>query len=97
MERRYYVYILAKYRNGALYIGMTNDISRRMIEHRERTGARHPSKYAITRLVHVETFPTAYEAIAREKALKKWNRKLKLRLIEDGNPDWDDLFETLNS
>ena len=95
MERHYWVYILAKYRNGALYIGMTNDLARRMMQHRDDSGSIHTAKYSIKRLVHIETYPTAMEAIAREKALKKWNRKWKLRLIEESNPHWDDLFDTM--
>lgn len=97
MARNYYVYILASRANGTLYIGITGNLTARISAHRKGKGSDFTRKYKVTRLVYVETFADIYEAVAREKALKKWNRGWKLRLIEESNPDWDDLFETINS
>ena len=65
-------------------------------QHRAATGSRHAAKYGITRLVHVEPFDSIEEAIAREKAMKKWRRAWKIELIERGNPEWRDLWFDLN-
>jgi putative endonuclease len=89
--RVFYVYILASQTRGTLYIGVTNDIARRLLEHRNGTGSIFTGRYGVFRLVHVEEFPTAIEAIAREKSLKKWPRKWKIDLIERDNPTWSDL------
>jgi putative endonuclease len=92
----YYVYILASQTRGTLYIGMTNDISRRALEHREARTAGFTKDYRIKRLVYIETFEDALDAITREKRLKKWNRSWKIELIEKANPDWRDLWFDLN-
>ena len=97
MPRTYYVYILASSRNGTLYIGVTCNLAARIFAHRNGKGSEFTKRYRVKRLVHIEPFTDVRNAIAREKALKKWNRGWKLRLIEESNPDWDDLFETLNS
>jgi putative endonuclease len=89
--RKYYVYILASGRYGTLYIGVTNDIRSRIEQHRAGLGSQFVSKYKIHRLVHVETFATPEEAIAREKQLKFWRRDWKIQLIEKDNLDWSDL------
>jgi putative endonuclease len=91
----YFVYILASGRHGTLYIGVTNDLSRRLAEHRAGTADAFTKKYKVHRLVHVEKFETAYSAITREKQLKKWNRDWKIRLIEESNLDWRDRTELL--
>ncbi|HEY2426375.1 MAG TPA: GIY-YIG nuclease family protein [Pseudolabrys sp.] len=91
----YFVYILASGRHGTLYIGVTNDLSRRLGEHRAGTADAFTKKYRVYRLVHVERFDTAYQAITREKHLKKWNRDWKIRLIEENNLDWRDRSELL--
>jgi putative endonuclease len=91
-----YVYIIANRKQGALYTGVTADISQRIVQHRERTGSRHAKKYDIYRLVYVEVYEDISAAIAREKAIKKWRRAWKIELIERGNPDWRDLFFDLN-
>jgi putative endonuclease len=96
MPRTYHVYILASKRNGTLYIGVTSNLAARIFAHRNGKGAEFTRKYRVTRLVHIEPFADVRDAIAREKALKKWNRGWKLRLIEESNPDWNDLFDTLN-
>jgi putative endonuclease len=82
MERTIYVYILASQRNGTLYVGVTNDLARRVYEHREKLIGGFTRKYGVTRLVWYELFPRALEAIDAEKRLKRWRRRWKLELIE---------------
>jgi putative endonuclease len=82
---------------GTLYIGVTNDLAARVWAHREGRGSKFCSRYGLKRLVYAEQAPTIDEAIAREKAMKKWKRAWKIELIEQANPDWDDLFETINA
>jgi putative endonuclease len=89
-ESSYFVYILASRHHGTLYIGVTNDIGSRLELHRAGRGSKFVCKYKVFRLVHVETFATPHEAIAREKQLKFWKRDWKIRLIEQANPDWND-------
>ena len=86
----YYVYILASRHHGTLYIGVTRDIRTRLEQHRSGRGSKFVKKYGVFRLVHVETFATPQEAIAREKQLKFWKRDWKIKLIETDNPDWND-------
>jgi len=88
--REYFVYILAS-RSRVLYVGITRDLARRIWEHRAKVTAGSTSKYNVTRLVHVETFPAARQAIAREKQLKGWRRSKKIALIESVNPQSRDL------
>lgn len=71
---------------------MTNDLVRRFGEHRDGSGSEFADKYGLVRLVYCEEYPTAIEAIAREKQLKNWKRQWKIDLIEGVNPSWDDLF-----
>jgi putative endonuclease len=94
-EHRYFVYIIASARNGTLYIGVTNDLSRRSYEHREGLVEGFTKKYGVKMLVWYEEYSDIRDAIVREKRLKKWERKWKLRLIEEANPDWNDLSLTL--
>jgi putative endonuclease len=91
----YYVYILASRKCGTLYIGVTNDLRTRLEQHRSGRGSEFVKKYGVRRLVHVETFASLQEAIAREKQLKNWHRDWKIRLIEEDNPDWSDLSHLL--
>jgi putative endonuclease len=91
----YYVYILASRRDGAIYVGITNDIVRRTYEHRTKTIQGFTSKYNITRLVWFEIYDDPISAISREKELKKWKRSWKVQLIEVKNPQWDDLYESI--
>ena len=93
--REYYVYILASRRNGTLYIGVTNDLARREYEHREGTTEGFTRRYGVKLLVYAEAFSDIRDAIAREKALKKWRRAWKLELIEASNPQWQDLRGSL--
>jgi len=90
------VYILASRKNGTLYIGVTNDITRRAWEHRQGRGSRIVQKYRVTRLVYVEVHDDIERAIQREKTMKEWLRAWKLQLIEKSNPEWDDLYDHLN-
>ncbi len=92
----YFVYILASRKNGTLYIGVTNDLARRVCEHREGTGSIFTTKYRVHLLVHSEEFDDVEEAIRREKAMKEWKRAWKIQLIERGNPGWNDLYALLN-
>jgi putative endonuclease len=89
-----YVYILASARNGALYIGVTTDLSRRLFEHRNGLTGGFAATHGTTRLVYAEEHGRIDDAIAREKQLKKWQRAWKLQLIEQSNPDWLDLAAT---
>jgi putative endonuclease len=88
--KRYWVYILAS-TSRTLYTGVTNDLSRRVHEHKAGNGSLFTSKYRITRLVHFEETNDVRAAIAREKQIKGWDRKKKVALIEAANPTWDDL------
>jgi putative endonuclease len=92
VERTYWVYILASRLGGTLYIGVTNDLVRRVYEHRMGLAEGFTKKYRVHRLVYFEPYGDVEEAIRREKRLKKWNRAWKIRLIEEHNPNWDDLY-----
>lgn len=89
------VYILASQRNGTLYIGVTSNLVQRIWQHKNNEVAGFTEKYSVHLLVHVEQFEDMLSAIAREKQLKKWNRAWKLRLIEEHNPTWQDLWPTI--
>ena len=91
----FYVYILASRRNGTLYIGMTDDLARRIWEHRAGAVAGFTRKYGVKILVWYERHETRESAFTRERQLKKWNRAWKLELIERMNPDWRDLYDDL--
>jgi putative endonuclease len=91
----YYVYLLASRKDGALYVGVTNDLVRRAYEHRTKAVPGFTSKYNIARLVWFEIHDDPISAITREKEIKKWRRAWKVALIERANPGWDDLFETI--
>jgi len=92
VERTYWVYILASRLGGTLYIGVTNDLVRRVYEHRMGLAEGFTKKYRVHRLVYFEPYGDVEQAIRREKRLKKWNRAWKIRLIEEHNPNWDDLY-----
>jgi putative endonuclease len=93
--KQYCVYILASKRNGTLYVGVTNDLKRRMSEHKNGLVEGFTKKYGIATLVHFELYEDIRNAILREKRLKVWKREWKIRLVEESNPDWDDLTGTL--
>ncbi|WP_333878361.1 GIY-YIG nuclease family protein [Flavobacterium sp.] len=96
--RQYFTYVLASKKNGTLFIGVTNNIERRVEEHKNKLNPnRFTAKYDVNLLVYYETFQYINDAIDREKQLKKWNRQWKINLIEEENKDWKDLSEDWNN
>jgi putative endonuclease len=93
--KSYYVYILANKKNGVLYIGVTNNLVRRIYEHKKGMTDGFTKKYNVKNLVYYETHSEINEAIKREKQMKKWYRKWKIELIEKSNPEWKDLYKEL--
>lgn len=91
----FYVYIVASKRQGTLYIGMTDDIAKRIWKHKEKVSKGFTSRYGVDKLVWYEVHESRESAFVRERAMKKWNREWKIDLIEKCNPDWNDLFDTL--
>ncbi len=91
----YYVYILASRRNGTLYIGVTNNLIKRVYEHKNDLVEGFTKKYGVHRLVYYEQSENVKSAIEREKRLKTWKWQWKLRLIEEMNPEWNDLYDEL--
>lgn len=89
------VYILASRRNGTSYVGVTNNLIRRVWEHKQNLTDGFTKKYTVHTLVYYELYSDILHAIAREKEIKKWKRRWKLQLIEKNNPDWKDLYFTL--
>jgi putative endonuclease len=90
--KQYWVYIMGSL-SGTLYTGMTNNLERRVYEHKHKLAEGFTSKYDVNRLVYYEDYGDAYAAIEREKQIKGWTRKKKLALIESMNPRWEDLNE----
>jgi putative endonuclease len=95
MSKGGFVYILASGRNGTLYIDVTSNLNKRDFEHKNKTFGGFTAKYDVTQLVYYEPYDRIEEAIAREKAMKKWNRAWKIEAIEKFNPEWRDLSEGL--
>ncbi|KAF0182603.1 MAG: GIY-YIG nuclease family protein [Hyphomonadaceae bacterium] len=95
-ERAIAVYILASRRNGTLYTGVTSDLPRRVFEHRIGKGSPFTRKYGVTKLVWFEAHDWLDGARLREKRIKEWRRAWKVKLIEARNPDWIDLYASLN-
>ena len=93
--QEFYVYILASKRNGTLYIGVTNNLQRRIYEHKNDVIEGFTKEYNVHHLVCFETHIHAIQAILREKQLKRWKREWKLKLIEEKNPKWQDLYPTI--
>jgi putative endonuclease len=93
---RYFVYILASKRNGTLYTGITSDLLKRVYEHKNNLIEGFTKKYNVYDLVYYETYNYVYDAIAREKNIKKWKRQWKIELIEKSNPKWEDLYRRLS-
>ena len=93
--KTYYVYILASKRKGTLYIGVTNDLIRRVHEHKNNMIKGFTTKYQVHHLVYYEQTSDIHSAISREKRMKKWKRRWKIELIEKNNPEWKDLYEDL--
>jgi putative endonuclease len=92
MDKQFYVYILASKRNGTLYVGVTSDLTQRVWQHKSKLVGGFTKKYGVDKLVYYEVHREANSAITREKQIKKWRRAWKVRLIEEGNPDWKDLY-----
>ncbi|MHA7872893.1 MAG: GIY-YIG nuclease family protein [Hyphococcus sp.] len=90
-----YVYIMSSQKDGPLYTGVTADLPTRIYQHRNGEGSAFCKRYGLTRLVYAEAHDRIDDAIAREKKIKKWRRGWKIKLIEDMNPNWRDLFETI--
>jgi len=97
IERSYWVYILGSRIGGTLYIGVTNDLVRRVYEHKAGAAPGFTNKYGVHYLLYYEQFSDIENAIRREKRLKKWNRTWKIQLIEKENPNWDDLYPRIAS
>jgi putative endonuclease len=91
-----YVYILANKKNGTLYVGVTSDLAKRVWEHKNKVYQGFSAKYGVDKLVYYETYEDIEFAIQREKQVKKWNRVWKAQTIMKLNPEWEDLYETLN-
>ena len=92
----YHVYLLVSRRNGTLYVGVINDLVRRVYEHKTKAARGFTAEYGVSRLVWFETYDDPTNAITREKDIKKWHRAWKLRLIEQSNPQWLDLYEQIS-
>ena len=97
MKKGGFVYIMASRQNGTIYIGVTSDLPKRVWEHREGVIGGFTKKYGCKHLVWFERYDTIDAAITRERQMKEWRRAWKLRLIEERNPGWDDLFELVCS
>ena len=91
----YYVYILANGKNGALYIGVTDNLVKRIYQHKNKAVSSFSSKYNLNKLVYYEIYENVNQAIAREKQIKAGNRNRKINLVEKFNPNWEDLYATL--
>ncbi|VAX03507.1 Excinuclease ABC, C subunit-like [hydrothermal vent metagenome] len=96
MNRQGYTYILASKRKGTLYIGVTSDLAKRIWQHKNNAVDGFTKKYDVKFLVYYEVFDRTIDAIEREKQLKRWHRQWKINLIEENNPDGNDLYLTLN-
>ena len=95
MDKSYFVYIMAAKRNGTLYIGVSNDLIRRVYEHKNNLADGFTKKYAVHDLVYYEVHQEIEQAILREKQIKEWKRQWKKNLIEEENPQWKDLYEDI--
>ena len=92
----YYVYIMSNFNHKVIYVGVTNNLPRRIYEHKNHLiKDSFTARYRIDRLVYYESSPSSYEAIAREKQIKGWNRARKNKLVETMNPQWVDLYDTI--
>lgn len=94
-QKQYYVYILAKARNSTFYVGITSDLKKRIWQHKNEVADGFTKKHGIKTLVYYEVFEDPENAIKREKRLKKWERSWKMKVIEQMNPHWNDLYEEI--
>ena len=90
-SHNYYVYLLTNWNNKVIYVGMTNDLQRRLYEHKNKSVRGFTSRYNVNKLVYFEHTTDVLQAIAREKEINKWRREKKNRLVESMNPEWKDL------
>jgi putative endonuclease len=90
-----HVYLLASRKHGTIYVGVTNDLIRRVYQHKTNAVSGFTARYGVQRLVWFEAYDDPLTAIAREKEIKKWRREWKVNLIERSNPEWADLYESL--
>ena len=95
MGKQYYIYILASKKNGTLYIGVTNNLIKRVYEHKNNLVKGFSQKYSVHNLIYNEIFNDVYEAITKEKRMKKWKRQWKIELIRKFNPEWRDLYDEI--
>ena len=95
MKENFYVYILSSQIRGTLYVGVTSNLTKRVYEHKNDMVEGFTKKYGVHHLVYYEIAKDAETALTREKQIKKWNRAWKLRLIEEHNPEWSDLYDSL--
>lgn len=96
MSEEFYIYIITNRPNGILYVGVTNNLRRRIYEHKLKLYDGFSKKYNLERLVYYEVYPDPEAAIQAEKRMKKWNRSWKVKRILANNPNWDDLYQDLN-
>ncbi|MCV0428644.1 MAG: GIY-YIG nuclease family protein [Roseibium sp.] len=92
LDQQYFVYILANRLGGTLYVGVTNNLLKRIFEHRDGRGSEFTAKYSVHQLVYFEVHEEVEQAIKREKQIKRWKRSWKINLIEERNPNWEDLY-----
>ena len=95
MDKQYYVYIMSNKTNTVTYTGVTNNLYRRIYEHRNKLGGGFTSRYNIKKLVYYEVYQDTENAILREKQIKRWSRENKVKLVNTRNQDWHDLYEEL--
>jgi putative endonuclease len=95
VSKQYYVYLITNERYGTLYVGVTNDLVRRVYEHREGAVEGFSKQHSLSRLVWFEAHDDVLAAIEREKVIKRWRRDWKMNLIQAMNPNWDDLYESI--
>jgi len=93
--KQYFVYVMAKAKNSTFYVGMTSNLQKRVWEHKEELADGFTKRYGIKTLVYFEIFDDPESAIRREKRLKRWPRAWKIKVIEEKNPEWKDLYEDI--
>jgi putative endonuclease len=91
-----YIYFMSNRKNGVIYIGVTSNLAQRVDQHKQGITDGFTKQYSVVKLVYIETYNEIEQAIQREKQLKNWQRGWKIKLIEEQNPEWDDLYLTLN-
>ena len=95
MDKEYYIYLLTNQNNNVLYTGITNNLIRRVYEHKNKLQEGFTKKYNVNRLVYYEVYSDIADAITREKQIKGWSRKKKNTMVNQSNPDWKDLYEEI--